>query len=94
MNNNYQINLPAGMPPKHPDHSTTVTLSLAATPACRDFYSSIIHSHSIFNMQEISALSAESKNIFPFNLFTNQKKEVNDIKMNTKHCKSIQYETN
>lgn len=94
MDNNYQINLPAGMLPTHPDHSTTVTPSLAAFPADRDFYFSTIHSNSIFNMQEISALNTESKDIFTFNLFTNQKKEVNDIIMNTKHCKSIQYETN
>ncbi|RLD76042.1 MAG: hypothetical protein DRJ15_16040 [Bacteroidetes bacterium] len=71
MDNNYQINLPAGMHPTHPDHSTTVTPSLAAIPADRDFYSNTIHSNSIFNMQEISALSAESKDIFTFNLFTN-----------------------
>lgn len=94
MDNNYQINLPAGMRPTHPDHSTTVTPSLAAILADRDFYTSTTHSNSVFNMQEISALSAEPKNIFTFNLFTNQKKEVNDIKMNSKHCKTIQYEMN
>lgn len=94
MEKNYQINLPAGMPSTHPDQSTTVTPSLAAIPADRDFYFSTILADSIVNIQKDSILGAKSKDIFIFNLFINQKKEVNDIIMNTKHCKSIQYETN
>jgi len=43
-------------------------------------------------MQENSMLNAISNDIFPLNLSKNKKKEVNDSKMNLKHCKTIQYE--
>ncbi len=94
MEKNYQINLPAGMPSIHPDLSTTVTPSLLATFAERVFHASTFYVIYLANMHEYSALNSFYKDIYSTNLFRNQKKEVNDIILNTKHCKSIQYGTN
>ena len=92
MDKNYQINLPPGMLLTHPDSFITMTPFLAAAIADRVFLSSKTDIYHIANMQENSMLSAMYNDIFSLNLSKNQKKEVNDSKMNLKHCKTIQYE--
>ena len=91
MDKNYQINLPPAMPPRHPDSITTVIPSLSANVAERVFHFSTSDSIIIANMHQASMLKANIEDIFQSNLYRNQKKEVNDIIMNLKHCKSFQY---
>jgi hypothetical protein len=92
MDNSYQINLPTGMTPDHPDPYSTVIPSLAASAAHRVFVSGTNSNDTTRTIQKISLFEPSDQDIFQFNSYSKPKKEVNGTEMNTvQHCKSIQY---
>jgi len=67
MNNSYQINLPTGMTPYHPDPYSTVIPSLAAIGAHRVFVSGTNSNDTTRTIQKISLYDASDHDIFQFN---------------------------
>jgi len=92
MDNYYQMDLPTGMAPVHPEPYYTVNPAQAAADADRVFVSGIFSIYNTRNYQEASAFGYPEYDISNLNPYTNQKKEVAGIEMNEiQHCKSIQY---
>ena len=95
MNKYYQINLPTGMAPVHPDLYSTVILSLSARGAHSAFVSGTFPKSITCKSRKINLSDTSDQDIFQFNLHSNQKKEVRGINnIEVQHCKSIQYDMN
>lgn len=81
--------IPTGMHPMHAEYFPAINLSLSAPSADRFFHNYNTVYNIYVNRQKNSLLGAYLSDIFLFNLYSEQKKEVNDIKMTKKTLQNI-----
>jgi hypothetical protein len=90
MDNFYQIIFPARMTSDHHAPLHTVNAILPAVPADIFSNASTQDTNAWRKVLVKSVLLPKHNDIYTSSYLQNQKKEVNDTKMNLKHCKTVQ----